>query len=110
MGHGLRSGGGEKCRKVRLDVLARVSRLGRGISPSQRAEFPWFSKAWDAHMLAAHGAEWPHLFAETVQALVEEQEKDAAVAAFSQFMHSETHRCLKANAVALALSGPRGPP
>ena len=54
-------------------------------------------------MMEEHGAGWPLRFAETMQAVIARQQKDAAVAAFSEFMYSETHRCLKGDAVALSL-------
>ena len=102
-GHGLRNCGGAAARQRRLEVLAKISRLGRGISTAQRADFAWFCAAWDEHMLLEHAEGWPLHFAELMQGLIQRQERDAAVAAFSEFMHLETRRCLQADAVALAL-------
>ena len=102
-GHGLRNCGGAAARQRRLEVLAKISRLGRGISTAQRADFAWFCAAWDEHMLLEHAEGWLLHFAELMQGFIQRQERDAAVAAFSEFMHLETRRCLQADAVALAL-------
>ena len=93
-GHGLKNLGGAPCRKNRLEVLSKVSRVGRGLSVAQRAEFDWFKEAWDRRMADEHKENWPMLFAQQMQDVLTAQEKVPAVAAFSAFVHAETQRCL----------------
>ena len=40
---------------VKAAVLERLARLGRGITPAQRNDFPWFKERWDEKMLQEHG-------------------------------------------------------
>ena len=93
-GHGLKNLGGAPCRKNRLEVLSKVSRVGRGLSVAQREEFDWFKEAWDRRMADEHKENWPMLFAQQMQDVLTAQEKVPAVAAFSAFVHAETQRCL----------------
>ena len=71
-----------------------MSRLGKGISPAQRSDFPWFKDAWDAKMAAQYKEKWPERFASLMEQLIQDYEQRSAVAAFSQFVHSETCRTL----------------
>ena len=71
-----------------------MSRLGKGISPAQRSDFPWFKDAWDAKMAAQYKDKWPERFASLMEHLIQDYEQRSAVAAFSQFVHSETCRTL----------------
>ena len=93
LGVGRPKGGGAQGAKTRQQVLDRLARLGRGLSPAQRNEFGWWKEAWDERMLEQHGGEWPALFATWAQSIVEKHQGGEA-AAFSAFVHSETQRVL----------------
>ena len=67
LGHGRSRGGGASGHKRRLNVLDRLARLGRGLSPAQRNDSSWWTDSWDANMLGERGDEWPNVFAEWVQ-------------------------------------------
>ena len=47
LGQGRRNCGGPTAKKARLDVLQRMSALGRGLSRGQVMDFQWFCEAWD---------------------------------------------------------------
>ena len=102
-GEGSRNCGLEKFKKKRFEVLERLRRVGRGLSKGQVSEFQWFKENWDEKMVSEHAAEWPRLFAEQMQAILNEQEKNPAIAVFSHFVHKETQRCFEHKALALTL-------
>ena len=83
----------KKAKKVRHEVLDRMSLLGAGLSAEQTRDFEFFKSHWDDVNEADMGAEWPLKFAELTQ-----QVQDAITAgdstAFSRFVHAETKRCL----------------
>ena len=91
LGQGRSRGGGAIARKRRLEVLDRLARLGRGLSPAQRNDFSWWKDAWDAKMLEHHGEVWPEVFAGWVQRVLDDNEA-GVVNAFSLFVHAETRR------------------
>ena len=55
--------GGVVCRKRRDEVLDRLSKMGTGLSPSQRNEWAWFKEAWQGKMLVERGEQWVRVFA-----------------------------------------------
>ena len=105
LGQGKRSCGGEACRRNRWDVLDRMSRLGKGLSEAQKTDFKWFKEAWDAKMMDEYKGAWPETFSSWMEKLLEDYEQRAAVAAFSQFVHSETCRCLAGQERVLEVPG-----
>ena len=83
----------EKAKKIRHEVLGKMSLVGPGLSADQTRDFEFFKSNWDDVNEAALGAAWPEKFAElaqTVQDAIASGESNA----FSKFMHSETLRCL----------------
>ena len=56
LGDGAPQGGKAIGRKNRHEVLDRLSRLGTGLSPEQRNDWPWFKAEWDRAMLTEHKA------------------------------------------------------
>ena len=87
-------------RDKRHIVLDKLSMLGQGLSPAQRADFAWFKEAWDAAMLDTHGPEWGQLFAMHVQNILDEITA-GRTNAFSVMMHTETVRVLQSPALRL---------
>ena len=72
------------------------------MSDPQKADWKWFKEHWDAKMLQEHQDEWPKRFAEWMQKVLDDVEKDSA--AVSRFVHTETVRCFS-DKVALAVPG-----
>ena len=93
MGDAKPRGGGAKAKKVRHQVLDRFASLGTGLSAAQRNDFAWFKDAWDTAMVLEHDATWGRVFAQWMQAVVQDIQ-DGRLNAFSLFMHNETRRCL----------------
>ena len=62
LGAGTNNAGGPKAKKNRFEVLDRLSRLRQGLSDAQKNDFPWWKEAWDAAMVAEHGAVWAATF------------------------------------------------
>ena len=93
LGDGAPQGGKVSGRKNRHEVLDRLSRLGTGLSPEQRNDWPWFKAEWDRAMLTEHKAAWPKVFATWMQRVLDDLDHGNAHA-FSFFVHSETRRCL----------------
>ena len=101
LGAGDAKAGGAKAKKLRHEVLDRLSHLNQGLSPAQRNDFAWWKDAWDEAMVAKHKANWAETFSGWVQTVVD----DPASNAFSQFMYAETVRVLQTKK---ALSVPGG--
>ena len=80
-------------RKNRHEVLDRLSRLGTGLSPEQRNDWPWFKAEWDRAMLTEHKAAWPKVFATWMQKGLMIW-ITAMLTPFSFFVHSEPRCCL----------------
>ena len=103
LGDEIRNCGGVNGRKRRDEVLDRISKMGTGLSPSQKNEWAWFKEAWQGKMLAEHGEQWVRIFAgwmqEVLDSLARGQEN-----VFSVFVHNETRRCFNSD-VALELPG-----
>ena len=103
LGSGSKNGNGAKGKKARHDVLNRMSQLGAGLSKAQAADFPWFKEEWDKKMLSHYEDRWGETFAGWMQKVVQEHE-DAAVAAFSKFVHQETQRCFAGREAVLRIT------
>ena len=73
LGKGAKNAGGAKGEKNRWDVLERLPRINAGLSASQKND--------RVSMLTEHGADWPELFAEWMQGVLE----DTRCNAFSFF-------------------------
>ena len=82
-------------RKLRLEILDRLARLGTGLSAAQRNDWEWFKDAWDEKMLAEHAANWGTLLLEWTNAVLRAFENGEA-SAFSVFVYNETVRCFSA--------------
>ena len=94
LGKGKKNAGGAEGRKQRWAVLDRLARLGRGLTPHLRNDFPWFKESWDEKMLQEHGEdEWPVLFA-SLAARVVQRHVEGDNGAFSAFQYNETERKL----------------
>ena len=83
--------GGNKAKKLRLDVLDRLSRLKAGLSAGQRNDWQWFKDAWDHAMVSEHGPNWAPIFAGWVQNVLNDERSNA----FSLFAYNETCRVFK---------------
>ena len=94
LGGGGRSGGGRSCghaKKMRLELLDRLARIGQGLSGAQRNDFNWFKNAWDLKMSEEHGDAWPSVLAGWVQQILVDFEGGKRNA-FSVFVRNETIR------------------
>ena len=80
-------------KKRRYDVLDRLSKLGKGLSPAQMRDFGWFKESWDEKMLDEEQELWGFNFLTLVQKILLDV-AEGQTNAFSKFMHSETHRVL----------------
>ena len=96
LGHGKRNCGGDKGKKARVEVTARLFKHG-GLSGAQLGDLSWFCDEWDSCNLHEHGEEWPNTFMSWMQQLLDSYEQ-GTTNAFSQFMFSETRRCLSGQA------------
>ena len=103
LGDNSRNCGGVVCRKRRDEVLDRISKMGTGLSPSQKNEWAWFKEAWQGKMLAEHGEQWVRIFAGWMQEVMDSLERGQANA-FSVFVNHETRRCFSSD-VGLELPG-----
>ena len=103
LGDQIKNCGGVVCRKRRDEVLDRISKMGTGLSPSQKNEWAWFKEAWQGKMLDEHGEQWVRIFAGWMQEVMDSLERGQANA-FSVFVHRETRRCFNSD-VALELPG-----
>ena len=81
----------------------KFSKMGTGLSPSQRNEWAWFKEAWQGKMLDEHGEKWVRIFAGWMQEVMDSLERGQENA-FSVFVHSETRRSFNSD-VALELPG-----
>ena len=75
-------------------MLDRMSRLGPGLSASQRNDWSWFKDTWDDAMLNEHKAEWGLLFSQWMQCVVNDFSSGTANNAFSKFVFDEHRRVL----------------
>ena len=91
LGHDQHNNGGGKAKKLRLEVMNRISCLGAGLTPTQRNDWTWFKEAWDKKMSLAHPGTWGGTFAGWMQKVVEDLHDNAG--ALSQFVALETRRC-----------------
>jgi hypothetical protein len=87
-------------REKRHIVLDKLSRLGQGLSPAQKADFAWWKEAWDGQMLGTHGQQWGQIFAMHAQHILDEISA-GKTNAFSVMMHTETIRLLHGPALRL---------
>ena len=93
MGYGKKNAGGKEGQKTRFEVLERV-RAVAALSAEQRNDWEYFKTTWDKLMAECHGADWPKLFAEILQKVVNDLSAGDSIA-FSVFMNNESNRVLK---------------
>ena len=86
LGHGDAKSGGVAARKLRFEVMDRMSRIGSGLSPAQRNDFAAVKHSWDAAMLEKHRGERAMTFLSRMQALLDKSESNA----FSHFVRRES--------------------
>ena len=91
-GQGKPRSGGAAARKVRVDCLERIAKLGSGLSPSQRTDWAWFHEAWDAKMAGEHAENWGDVFSGWMQKVIDDV-GNGVENAFSVFVEAETTRC-----------------
>ena len=92
LGQGKTKGGGAQFQKVRFEVLERVRSVAQ-LSPQQRNDSEGFKADWDKAMAAEHGEEWPGLFAQVIQNVIDELGNNRTNA-LSEFMYKEAQRVL----------------
>ena len=92
LGEGRPRGGGAAFRTRRQEVLDRLLTHGN-LTPQQRNDWNWFKEEWDKVMADTHGISWGSEFAKICQGLLE-QVRAGQTSAVSEFMYSETRRCL----------------
>ena len=68
-----------------------MTRLGAGLSASQKNDWHWFKEVWDAAMVQMHGTNWGNVFAGYIQRLLE-QHIEGVTNELSQFVHNEACR------------------
>ena len=83
----------KKAKKVRHEVLDKMSWLGDGLSAEQRRDFEFFKTHWDDVNEQDKGTEWPELFARLMQKVQDDHCKGESNA-FSTFVFNESERCL----------------
>ena len=89
LGDGHPKAKGEKGRKLRFEVLDRLSRLGTGLSPAQRNDWAWFRNSWDTKMVEIYKDKWAQTFCGWMQHCLDDI-ADGNCNAFSIFVHRET--------------------
>ena len=92
LGQGKKNSGGAGARKLRYDVLHRMTKLGGGLSAGQQTDWAWFHEAWDAKMAEEHAANWGGVFSGWMQQVLDDIGNGIANA-FSVFVEAETRRC-----------------
>ena len=80
LGAGDEKAGGAKARKLRHEMLDRLSHPNQGLSPAQRNDFAWWKDAWDGAMVAWYKEAW----AETFQGMVQTVLNDPVSNTFSK--------------------------
>lgn len=98
LGQGKPRSGGAAARKMRYEVLDRMSKLGTGLTGAQRNDWAWFREAWDAKMCVEHGVNWGNTFSGWIQKVLDDL-MDGVGNAFSVFVHAETMRCFSDTAM-----------
>ena len=91
LGHGKKGGGADFVKK-RMQFLSRVRELAE-LSMEQQSDWDYFTTTWDQEMAAALEGDWPDMFCEHVQHILDEL-RDGNRSALSEFMHNETRRIL----------------
>ena len=84
----------KKAKKLRHEVLDKLSLTGAGLSAEQTRDFDWFKTNWD-NVNETFEDDWPTKFAELTQGVQDDITKKGDTTAFSKFMHAETLRCLQ---------------
>ena len=87
-------------RERRHIVLDKLAKLGQGLSPAQKVDFPWFKDAWDSAMVDSHGELWGELFAMQMQKILDDI-SSGVTNSFSEMIYSETNRMLHEPALRL---------
>ena len=94
LGYGAKNPRELKYKKLRFEVLDRLSKQGQGLSDAQKADFAWFKDAWDEfHLEGANAVDWGLDFSTIVQAILN-QITAGKTNAFSQMVCGETRRML----------------
>ena len=91
-GKGKKNAGGQQAHKVQMEAMERVRRVGT-LSLQQTADWETFKKEWDKEMAESCPEDWPTMFAEIVQGVLNDLihgKQDA----LSVFMYRETRRVL----------------
>ena len=92
LGKGKKYGGGAEYVKRRMQVLNRL-RQNAALSLEQQNDWEYFTTSWDKEMAEALEGDWPQLFAEIVQQILDDLMAGNRIA-LSEFMHRETERIL----------------
>ena len=77
----------------RMALMDRMKTIGTGLTGAQQNDFGWFKHAYDARGEAENGEYWPEHFAQQMQSILDEVDKEARNA-FSLFVHRESTRLL----------------
>ena len=102
LGGGHAKGGTQDHAKKRKQVMEKISKLGAELPSAQKLNFDWFKDTWDDVMLKQHGAEWPKLFSEQMQGILDVMKVNPH--AFQLFLFQELHRSFN-GIQALAIPG-----
>lgn len=70
LGQGRRGGGGERYRRNRFDLAARVATAFPALAGDARGDWDRCLRIWDARRCREHGAAWGHMFREEMKAVV----------------------------------------
>ena len=92
LGYGRKSGGSEKHKKARAEVLERLRSIA-ALSIEQNNDWEYFVTSWDREMAHGQGENWGSVFAEIIQKLRNDLEA-GNTNALSDFMYKETKRVL----------------
>ena len=92
LGQGKKGGGGADFVKRRMGVLNRIRQLAP-LSLEQQNDWNYFTTSWDRQMAEYLAGDWPEMFCEHVQHILDEL-RAGSLNALSIFMNQETQRVL----------------
>ena len=92
LGQGKKGGGGADFVKRRMGVLNRIRQLAP-LSLEQQNDWDYFTTSWDRQMAEYLAGDWPEMFCEHVQHILDEL-RAGSLNALSIFMNQETQRVL----------------
>ena len=92
LGQGKKGGGGADFVKRRMGVLNRIRQLAP-LSLEQQNDWNYFTTSWDRQMAEYLAGDWPEMFCEHVQHILDEL-RAGNLNALSIFMNQETQRVL----------------